>query len=67
MNEAISNTSPLVYLHRIDALDWLPRLFATIWTPPAVVTELREGLVRGYNSLKGSSHGDASLRRLRSA
>ncbi|MBP6469104.1 MAG: DUF3368 domain-containing protein [Chloroflexi bacterium] len=49
MNEAISNTSPLVYLHRIDALDWLPRLFATIWTPPAVVTELREDLVRGYN------------------
>ncbi len=49
MNEAISNTSPLVYLHRIDALDWLPRLFTSIWTPPEVVAELREGLARGFN------------------
>ena len=22
----ISNTSPLLYLHRIDAVNWLPRL-----------------------------------------
>ena len=49
MNEAISNTSPLVYLHRIDALDWLPRLFTSIWTPLEVVAELREGLARGFN------------------
>lgn len=41
--EAITNTSPLVYLHRIQALDWLPQLFQEIWTPPAVLTELNEG------------------------
>lgn len=49
MAEAITNTSPLVYLHRIQALDWLPRLFQEVWTPPAVLTELNEGLRRGYD------------------
>ena len=27
MPEAISNTSPLLYLYRIEALNWLPELF----------------------------------------
>jgi predicted nucleic acid-binding protein len=46
---AISNTSPLVYLHRIDKLHWLSQLFDSVWTPPAVVVELQEGLGRGYD------------------
>ena len=49
MANAISNTSPLVYLHRINALNWLPHLFDTICTPPAVVLELEEGIRRGYD------------------
>ncbi|MEQ8467173.1 DUF3368 domain-containing protein [Coleofasciculus sp. E1-EBD-02] len=49
MPEAISNTSPLLYLYRINALDWLPELFNAIWTPNAVVLELREGKQRGYD------------------
>lgn len=49
MPEAISNTSPLLYLHRIDALEWLPRLFQEVWPPPAVVGELQEGRHRGYD------------------
>ena len=49
MSEAISNTSPLLYLYRIDAVAWLPRLFTEVWTPMAVVEELREGRKRGYN------------------
>lgn len=49
MSGAISNTSPLVYLHRIEAIDWLPELFDSVWTPPAVVAELQAGLKRGYN------------------
>lgn len=48
MSNAISNTSPLLYLHRIEGLDWLPQLFNEIWTPPDVVEELKEGQSRGY-------------------
>jgi predicted nucleic acid-binding protein len=48
---AISNTSPLLYLHRIDVLEWLPRLFSEVWIPQAVVSELDEGRRRGYDVL----------------
>jgi hypothetical protein len=49
MLNAISNTSPLLYLYRIDALKWLPSLFAEIWIPGAVVFELQEGRQKGYD------------------
>jgi predicted nucleic acid-binding protein len=48
MPEAICNTSPLLYLYRIGAVDWLPRIFTEIWTPTAVLEELREGKRKGY-------------------
>ena len=40
MPAAISNTSPLLYLYRAAALEWLPQLFKEIWVPNAVVLEL---------------------------
>lgn len=49
MPDAISNTSPLVYLHRIEAIEWLPMLLSSIWVPSAVVEELREGQRRGFD------------------
>jgi predicted nucleic acid-binding protein len=49
MPDAISNTSPLVYLYRIQAVEWLPMLFNRIWVPTAVVEELREGQRRGLD------------------
>jgi predicted nucleic acid-binding protein len=49
MPEAISNTSPLLYLYRIKALHWLPKLFSDVWTPNAVMAELAEGRQRGYD------------------
>jgi len=49
MAEAITNTSPLLYLYRMGALEWLPRLFSKIWTPSAVMIELREGQRKGYD------------------
>lgn len=49
MADAIVNTSPLVYLYRIGALDWLPQLLDAIWTPNAVVVELGEGRRLGYD------------------
>jgi predicted nucleic acid-binding protein len=50
MAEAITNTSPLLYLYRMGALEWLPRLFSKIWTPSAVMIELREGQRKGYDA-----------------
>jgi predicted nucleic acid-binding protein len=49
MPDAITNTSPLVYLYRIDQFEWLAKLFGEIWIPSAVVRELQEGIRRGYN------------------
>lgn len=49
MPEAISNTSPLLYLYRIGVLEWLPKLFSEIWIPSAVADELKEGRRRGYD------------------
>ena len=42
MPEAISNTSPLLYLYRGGVLAWLPQLFNETWIPKAVVLELEE-------------------------
>ena len=49
MPKAITNTSPLLYLYRADRIEWLPQLFSEIWTPSAVVEELKEGQKRGYD------------------
>jgi predicted nucleic acid-binding protein len=49
MPNAISNTSPLLYLYRVNAIDWLPQLFEELWTPTAVINELIEGQRRGYD------------------
>ncbi|MFQ5856668.1 MAG: hypothetical protein ACE5LU_13610 [Anaerolineae bacterium] len=49
MPDAISNTSPLLYLYRIGVLEWLPELFNEVWTPNAVVMELEKGRRRGYD------------------
>ncbi len=49
MLKAISNTSPLLYLYRIGAIGWLPKLFDEVWTPEAVKNELQEGRSKGYD------------------
>lgn len=49
MADAISNTSPLLYLYRIAALSWLPQLFGEVWVPGAVAQELRDGRQRGFD------------------
>ncbi len=48
MPDAVSNTSPLIYLHRIGVFGWLPEMFDEIWIPDAVVNEFAEGRRRGY-------------------
>jgi predicted nucleic acid-binding protein len=59
---AISNTSPLLYLRRIDVREWLPQLFSEVWIPQAVVSELDEGQRRGYDVL--DPNGRAWLRQV---
>ncbi len=56
MPDAITNTSPLVYLYRIGALDWLPKLFGEIWLPSAVLRELQEGIRLGYDVPDPNKH-----------
>lgn len=49
MPKAISNTSPILYLHQIGVLDWLSSLFDEVLVPDAVVRELEEGRRKGCN------------------
>ena len=49
MPKAISNTSPLLYLYRVEALHWLPELFDEVWIPEAVRGELKAGKGKGYD------------------
>jgi predicted nucleic acid-binding protein len=49
MPKAISNTSPLLYLYRIGAINWLPELFDDVWMPEPVKNELQEGHHKGYD------------------
>lgn len=48
MAEVISNTSPLLYLYRVQAIGLLPTMFGGAWTPAAVVQELRAGREKGH-------------------
>jgi len=50
MARAICNTSPLLYLYRIKAIDLLPLLFEEVWVPEAVVEELSIGRRSGYDA-----------------
>jgi hypothetical protein len=47
MREAVSNTSPLQYLHQADVLDLLPKLYDRVLVPTPVAAELEEGRTRG--------------------
>lgn len=49
MTEFISNTSPLLYLHRIECLQWLHVLCDEVRIPQAVAQELSDGRQKGYN------------------
>jgi len=49
MPKAVTNTSPLLYLYRIEAIEWLPKLFDEVWTPDAVKNELLAGRTKGYD------------------
>jgi predicted nucleic acid-binding protein len=49
MPKAISNTSPLLYLYRIGAINLLPKMFDEVWTAQSVKNELLSGHSKGYD------------------
>lgn len=40
--QVVSNTSPIIFLSKIEALDLLPKCFDKIFIPQAVINELRD-------------------------
>lgn len=49
MPDVISNTTPLLYLHQLGCLDFLRQLFQQVFVPQAVVGELRQGELKGFD------------------
>ena len=48
MVKAVTDTSPLLYLYRIQKIGILSQVFEEVLTAPAVISELAEGQARGY-------------------
>ena len=49
MHDAICDTSPVLYLHRIRLLALLPKLAARVVIPPAIIREIETGRGRGFD------------------
>jgi predicted nucleic acid-binding protein len=49
MNKATCSASPIVFLYRIGALEWLPQMFDEIWMPSVVLDDLLEARFIGYD------------------
>jgi predicted nucleic acid-binding protein len=47
--EVVSNTSPLIYLHRLGRLDLLPRMFGKVLVPVQVMQEIDRGRALGHD------------------
>ena len=63
MADAISNTSPLLYLYRIDAIVWLEHMFGEVWIPNAVALEAAEASTRGSVSSTAAAAGSSRAMR----
>ncbi|MGB8212963.1 MAG: DUF3368 domain-containing protein [Anaerolineales bacterium] len=49
MTRATCSISPIVFLYRIGALQWLPELFDEIWMPSVVMDDLLQARFVGYD------------------
>jgi predicted nucleic acid-binding protein len=49
LTRATCSVSPIVFLYRIGALDWLPALFDEIWMPSVVLDDMLQARFRGYD------------------
>ncbi|MBC6479555.1 MAG: DUF3368 domain-containing protein [Hormoscilla sp. GUM202] len=48
-NTVVVNTSPLLYLHQINQMELLRKLYGNIIVPPAVFQELKAGKIKGVD------------------
>jgi hypothetical protein len=49
MRKVICSMSPLLYLHRLNALEFLPKLFDEVWVPSDVLEEFQRALFIGLD------------------
>src|SRR5512140_2528566 len=49
MNKVTCSASPIVFLYRIGALEWLPKMFNEIWMPSCVLDDLLQARFIGYD------------------
>jgi predicted nucleic acid-binding protein len=49
MNKAICSVSPVIYLYRLGAIEWLPKLFDRILMPSVVLEDLLQARFVGYD------------------
>jgi hypothetical protein len=49
MIRAACSVSPIIFLYRINALHWLPRIFDEIWMPSVVMDDLLHAKFIGYD------------------
>ena len=49
MRDVVTNTSPLLYLHQLQLIDLLPKLYGRVVVPTAVAEELAEGARHSYD------------------
>jgi predicted nucleic acid-binding protein len=49
VTKATCSISPIVFLYRIGALNWLPELFDEIWMPSVVLDDLLQARFVGYD------------------
>ena len=49
MSKATCSALPIVFLYRIGALEWLPKLFDEIWMPSIVLDDLLQAKFIGYD------------------
>lgn len=49
MSKTACSASPVIFLYRIGALEWLPKLFDEIWMPSCVLDDLLQAKFIGYD------------------
>jgi predicted nucleic acid-binding protein len=66
VRDVVTNTSPLLYLHRLGRLDLLASLYGRVIVPTAVLDEMEEGRAHGHDVPSVGDAGWVTVARPRS-